>query len=215
MTLTKHIPPYVVIDGHRALTSYDGQPQTCYGCGDTDHMYHACPKRRVAKFKTHAPANPKWADISAATAPPASDLGVSDNNMITDPYPQPTRTVSPVPVDATQKGWKLPSPRDSQPASHEEFRIAKPTTSDQAHGAPTSLKWADEIPDFDMVQPVAARSSSGASVADKVWSPLQKKDMDQHSATDLRPQILPLIVGITNLQRALTTWLPPATRLSR
>jgi hypothetical protein len=88
MTLTKHIPSYVVTDGHTAHTSYDGQPQTCYGCEDTDHMYHACPKRRVAKSTTPTPANPTWADITAATAPPASDLGVSDNNnMITDPYP--------------------------------------------------------------------------------------------------------------------------------
>ena len=32
MALSKHTPSYVVIDGQRALTSYDGQPQTCYGC---------------------------------------------------------------------------------------------------------------------------------------------------------------------------------------
>jgi hypothetical protein len=62
-TLTKHIPSYVVIDGHRAIT-YDGQPQTCYGCGETAHMYHACPKRRVAKA-TSVPVNPTWADITA------------------------------------------------------------------------------------------------------------------------------------------------------
>jgi hypothetical protein len=31
MTLTKPIPSYVVINGHRALASYDGQPKTCYG----------------------------------------------------------------------------------------------------------------------------------------------------------------------------------------
>jgi hypothetical protein len=80
MTLSKHIPSYVVIDGHRALTSYDGQPQTCYGCGLTDHMYHACPKRRVAKAKPTAAANPTWADITDATTPLLSDPGVSNNN---------------------------------------------------------------------------------------------------------------------------------------
>ena len=102
MTLTKHIPSYIVIDGHRALTSYDGQPQTCYGCGETAHMYHACPKRRVAKATTPDTANPTWVAITAATAPTTSDPGVPDNNnMVTEPYPQPIRTVSSVPVDDT------------------------------------------------------------------------------------------------------------------
>jgi hypothetical protein len=40
MTLKKHMPPHITVAGQRALTSYDGQPQTCYGCGDTEHMYH-------------------------------------------------------------------------------------------------------------------------------------------------------------------------------
>jgi hypothetical protein len=54
MTLTKHIPSYVVIDGHTALISYDGQPKPWYGLGDTDHMYHACSKRLVVKSTTPA-----------------------------------------------------------------------------------------------------------------------------------------------------------------
>ena len=43
MTLTKHIFSHVTIARYRALTSYDGQPQTCYGCSDTGNMYHVCP----------------------------------------------------------------------------------------------------------------------------------------------------------------------------
>jgi hypothetical protein len=31
--------------GHRVLLSYDGQPTTCYGCGDTGHLYPSCPKQ--------------------------------------------------------------------------------------------------------------------------------------------------------------------------
>jgi hypothetical protein len=185
MTLPKHIPSYMVIDGHRALTSYDSQPQTCYGCGDTDHMYHACPKCRVAKATTTAPANPMWADITAAMAPPSSDPGVSDNNnMVINSYPQPTQTVSPIPMDdslermemALSAGW---------PASHEESRTDKPVTPDQVHGAPSSSKSADEIPDLDMDKPVVSRPSSGALAADEDWAPLPKTDMDHHSATDL------------------------------
>jgi hypothetical protein len=32
--------------GHRALLSYEGQPQTCYGCGATGHIYPGCPMRK-------------------------------------------------------------------------------------------------------------------------------------------------------------------------
>ena len=46
MTLTKHIPSQLTVDGHKALLSYEGQPATCYGCGDIGHVYLTCPKRR-------------------------------------------------------------------------------------------------------------------------------------------------------------------------
>jgi hypothetical protein len=39
MTLQQHIPSNITILGYRALASYDGQPQTCYGCGETDHLF--------------------------------------------------------------------------------------------------------------------------------------------------------------------------------
>jgi hypothetical protein len=35
MSLKTHIPSYVTIAGHRVLLSYEGQPATCYGCGQT------------------------------------------------------------------------------------------------------------------------------------------------------------------------------------
>ena len=181
MTLSKHIPSYVVIDGHRALTSYDGQPQTCYGCGLTDQMYHACPKRRVSKATPTAAANPTWADITAATAHLISDHGVSNNhNMVCDSYTRPTREVSPIPADDTLVRMDT-APSEGRPADLNESLIDKPTHTSQAHGALTSLKWADEIPDLDMEQPVV-----GHPAADTEWPPLPKTDVEQLSATDLR-----------------------------
>jgi hypothetical protein len=80
MTLTKHIPSHVTIDGYRAITSYEGQPQTCFGCGDTDHMHHVCPKRRGAKISTATPNGSIWAHIAATNPPSSGNCGTLANN---------------------------------------------------------------------------------------------------------------------------------------
>jgi hypothetical protein len=52
MSLTKHIPSHLTIEGHRVLISYEGQPTTCYGCGEIGHLYPNCPKRRTMGAET-------------------------------------------------------------------------------------------------------------------------------------------------------------------
>jgi hypothetical protein len=42
----KHIPLCLVLLGHKVLTAYEGQPESCYGCGKTSHVYVVCPHRR-------------------------------------------------------------------------------------------------------------------------------------------------------------------------
>jgi len=68
MKRTKHITPCITMAGYRTLTSYEGQPQTCYGCGHTEHMYHACPKCRWGKNQTETPTETTWAQIVGAKA---------------------------------------------------------------------------------------------------------------------------------------------------
>jgi hypothetical protein len=65
MTLNKHLPSHVTIAGFRALISCEGQPQTYYGCGETDHMFQACPKRRGVKPLVIAATGPSWTQLSA------------------------------------------------------------------------------------------------------------------------------------------------------
>jgi hypothetical protein len=86
MTLKKHIPSHITVTGHRALISYDGQPQTCYDCGNTEHMYHVCPKRRGAKNMAPTPVDHTWANIVASATTSIDVPGTSDTvNMDTDP----------------------------------------------------------------------------------------------------------------------------------
>jgi hypothetical protein len=49
MMLTKHIPSNINVEGNRVLLSYEGQPMTCYGCGEVGHLYSNCNKRRTMK----------------------------------------------------------------------------------------------------------------------------------------------------------------------
>jgi len=44
--MTRHAPSHLTVAGHRALLSYEGQPATCYGCGEAGHMYQVCPARQ-------------------------------------------------------------------------------------------------------------------------------------------------------------------------
>ena len=50
--LTKDIPSHIMIAGNRGLVLYEGQPTTCYGCGERIHLNQVCPKRRRAGFET-------------------------------------------------------------------------------------------------------------------------------------------------------------------
>jgi len=68
MQLTKHIPSYIIIADCRSSNTYDGQPQNCYGCGDTEYMYRVCPKRRGVKTPSKTPAGTTWAQTENATA---------------------------------------------------------------------------------------------------------------------------------------------------
>jgi len=63
MKLKKHLPSHINIAGHRILASYDGQPVTCYGCGDIGHMYQVCPKRRERGKETSDTPSNTWAHV--------------------------------------------------------------------------------------------------------------------------------------------------------
>lgn len=44
--LTRHIPSHLTVPMVRILSTHDGQPAACYGCGGTGHIFQTCPKRQ-------------------------------------------------------------------------------------------------------------------------------------------------------------------------
>jgi len=68
MKLAKHLPSQMNIAGHRALPSYDGQPVTCYGCGDSGHINQACPRRRRGGMVTSGSIPNTWVHVTAKGA---------------------------------------------------------------------------------------------------------------------------------------------------
>ena len=68
MKLAKHLPSQMNIAGHRALPSYDGQPVTCYGCGDCGHINQACPWRQGGGMVTSDSTPNTWANVAAKGA---------------------------------------------------------------------------------------------------------------------------------------------------
>jgi len=65
MKMNKHLPSHMNIARHRILASYDGQPVTCYGCGDIRYMYQACPKRRGGGTEISDPPFSTWTHVTA------------------------------------------------------------------------------------------------------------------------------------------------------
>lgn len=45
VNLKKHVPSHMFIAGHRVLTTYEGQPPTCYNCNEQGHHSVECPYR--------------------------------------------------------------------------------------------------------------------------------------------------------------------------
>ena len=65
MKLAKHLPSQINIAGHRVLPSYDGQPVTCYGSGDSGHINQVCPRRSGGGMVTSDSTPNTWAHVAA------------------------------------------------------------------------------------------------------------------------------------------------------
>ena len=162
MSLRKHIPSYLRIEGHRALISYEGQPSTCFRCGGHDHQNSDCPRKLTTRTnQTHNTEN-TWASTVK-------------NNLTTDPNQQqpqrtppnkepqtntmeidkqPTQEQKNKPQQTTHEDDKPEADKDTNynkeatksPTTNEETNAAT-NNNTQQNSAPSPLKWSDQIED--------------------------------------------------------------------
>jgi hypothetical protein len=67
------ICPHLTIAGYRILLSYEGQPATCYGCGEIGHLYQARPARRATETERQDPTKTTYASFSQTQPPPPAE----------------------------------------------------------------------------------------------------------------------------------------------
>ena len=69
MVLSRHTPSHLTVARQRVLLSYEGQPATCYDCGEPGHMCQGCPARhKLGSARTIATAATYAAIVTASTA---------------------------------------------------------------------------------------------------------------------------------------------------
>ena len=86
MQVTRHLPSHLTVAGHRILVSYEGQPATCYGCGEMGHVYQGCPTRRATRTEgTNSTANTYAAVLSLSS----TTSGVSREDAATQQQHKP------------------------------------------------------------------------------------------------------------------------------
>jgi hypothetical protein len=64
----QHLPSHMTIASNRVLVSYDGQPSTYYGCGDTGQHYPDSPRRKHVMTNDTVALPSTWVDIVTRTA---------------------------------------------------------------------------------------------------------------------------------------------------
>ena len=95
MVLSRHAPSRSTVAGQQVLLSYEGQPPSCYGCGESGHMYQGCLKRRkMTSTRTAAKAATYAAIVRRMMrwrgTPPEMITG---NNTVEDGVPAPSTIV--------------------------------------------------------------------------------------------------------------------------
>jgi hypothetical protein len=115
MKISKHLPSKMQIAGHIVLITYEGQPSTCYGCGQTGHVYQTCLTRRPRDTTTESKPASTWAQIAANVTPHQT---VTDNDPIDAGPSEVSHT-----KESTRSSWYEESMDTHEPQTQSEDKI--------------------------------------------------------------------------------------------
>jgi len=117
ISMTKHIPSHIKIEGRRALIAYEGQPMTCFRCNKQGHQQVECPRKQTpVNYQTNH-RTVTWANIVKSantevlptTNPPTSGI----------PAPSVTKTITDT-AQETLPHDKGGHPKQQKPAFQDE-----------------------------------------------------------------------------------------------
>lgn len=77
--LTQHIPSYIIIDGYKAMVTYDGHPKTCAYCGEADHLIANCQKRLTKRYNPNSYSDALSRKNISKNNSVSSDLNINFN----------------------------------------------------------------------------------------------------------------------------------------
>ena len=86
IVMSRHIPPTLTVAGNKVLLSYDGQPFTCYNCGEEGHVASTCPRRSRPVVERRRAHPTSYAGILASADP--TDQLIESVNIATETQQQ-------------------------------------------------------------------------------------------------------------------------------
>ena len=93
--LDKEIPSYLIVRGWLAYVSYEGQKKTCRSCGESDHFFANCPKRKGQDTKPEETSkndngnrNPEPENMDTHEMPPPNELDPTEEEVKSTPTVQ-------------------------------------------------------------------------------------------------------------------------------
>ena len=92
IVMSKHVPSNLKVAGNRTIVTYDGQPLTCYGCGQEGHIYASCPTRKRSIETRKQPRMESYATVLAHAANGGEGNGIEQNRTQTQVGTKTTKT---------------------------------------------------------------------------------------------------------------------------
>ena len=86
--MSKHVPANLTVAGNKTLISYEGQPITCYSCGQEGHVASTCTNRHRTPDEKRRPRPASYANVLTGTEPGDDIIVTGQHDENTNRVPQ-------------------------------------------------------------------------------------------------------------------------------